>query len=497
MGKKAKGNNTVKVPKDTAGEIAAFLRALGEQFMSVRNAEGAFDCFKYSLDLDPTNAAVVYNLGVLYGKTNNLDGSYRMFKEAVRMSPGAPKAKLALAEVARKRGEIDLATKMIGEAEKMLPKGDRELCMANAMLRFELSDLDEAERWNSAALEMSPDDPALRLNKVLIAMTKGDWAGNWEGYERALSYGKNDRMKTLSFEKSWHGEDIEGRTLLVISDQGSGDAIQFSRYLGEAKRLANAGRLIFYVQPGLRRLLHSVEGVDRVMEFAESTTEKFDSYSSLLGVMRVLGIDPKNARRPKHIVVPQDRTAAMWHHRINEWSPNGEPRVAIVWAGDPKHGQDHNRSIKLAEFGPLIDANPGVKFASFQVGRALSQLDSVPFASRIRDFGSEFRDFADTAAALEQMDLLVSVDTSVLHLAGCIGSNAVGLLATPPEWRWLLDVPGSTDFESVWYGSVMLVRQKKARSWKEPMAKVSDVVARLSSLPKKLRPAVYRMDVNI
>ena len=264
----------------------------------------------------------------------------------------------------------------------------------------------------------------------------------------------------MRMSDAWSGQEMEGKSILIISDQGSGDALQFSRYLREVKERGKFGKVIYLLQPDLKDLLNSVDGVDEVVGFGEKMKLDFDAFSSLLGVMRVLQISPENCWRPPHIVTDL-KLDELWKYRVDKLWDGVSRKVALVWAGDPKHGNNHSRSLSLQQLLPLTRTE-GIQLFSCQVGAGVNQLVSDPTGdfSRVADLGSDFRQFSDTASALKQMDLLVSCDTSVAHLAGCMGIQVWILVPVPGEWRWLVDV-GTTG----WYKTARLFRQGKPKDW--------------------------------
>ena len=460
----------VRLERTMVEEISQFLFCLGNQFVTVKNAEGAFDCFKYSLDLNPKHQPSCYNLGALYNITGNMDGAYRMFKESVRMKPDDLVARVALGEVARKLCKLDESRKILEAVYKEDPE-NYMVMSAMAILHYDSGHLAEAMEWNERALEKRPGDLHMTLNRALINMTFGDWPKWWSSYEFCLSYQKNERMRGLKMSDAWSGQELPGKSLLVISDQGSGDAIQFSRYLREAKELGKFGKVIYLVQPDLIDLLARVDGVDEVVGFGERMKLDFDAFSSLLGVMRVLQISPENCWRPPHVKT-DPKLDDLWKHRIGKLWDGESRRVGIVWAGDPKHGNDHARSLPLVQFAKILSGTPAVpptlqvQLFSFQVGKAAEQLAQYPDGTVV-DLGQDFRSFDDTASALRQMDLLISCDTAVAHLSGCMGVPAWVLVPNPGEWRWLTDV-GTTN----WYKNFKIYRQSVPKHWDSVMEAV-------------------------
>jgi hypothetical protein len=306
------------------------------------------------------------------------------------------------------------------------------------------------------------------LNKTLINLLYGRWAQWWVSYELYLSYRKdNDRMAGLDIRGSWHGQECEGKNLVVVSDQGSGDCIQFGRYLAEAKALGKFETVTYIVQPDLVELMSRVKGIDRCVGFGDSCDIKLDAYSSLLGIMRVLQISPENCKRPPHIVTDPDLDL-VWKTRIDALWDGKSKKVGIVWGGDQKHGNDANRSLPLAQFLKLTHVQ-GVQVFSFQLGNGLKQLFVVPEEEqkKIVELGTDFRNFDDTASAMRQMDLLITCDTAPGHLAGSMGIPTWWLIPNPGEWRHGIDT-----LDSLWYDKSHLFRQKTPKDWNPVIEKV-------------------------
>lgn len=459
MKAKSDSKNYVRLDRQLVEEISSFLFAIGNQFVKIKNSSGAFDCFKYSVNLNPKNQSAVHNLGALYSVMGDAEGAYRMYKEAVRMAPQDIMAKIALGEISRRLGKTEEAELILKEVYGLEP--DNFLVMsAMAILHYDNGRLAEALSWNEKVLDIRPGDLHCILNKTLINMTYGKWPDNWNKYEFCLSYNKNERMRNLSMADAWGGQDMSGKKLIVVSDQGSGDAIQFSRYLAEAKALGKFSKLIYLVQPDLKEVMERVDGVDEVVGFGEKMRVDYDAYSSLLGIMRVLQISPENCYRDPHIR-SNPQLDEVWKARITNLWDGKSKKIAIVWAGDPKHGNDHARSIHISHFIKLLNSSSNCQFFSFQVGSKSYQISAnIVDGKEIIDVGSDFRNFDDTISALKEMDLLITCDTSIGHLGGCMGVNTWILVPNPPEWRWMNDANSTS-----WYNSVKIFRQSKPRNW--------------------------------
>lgn len=482
---KPQNKNFIQIPVKDADEAAMTLFSFGLKAIETKDAGAAFKAFRSCLNVKPTAHQALYNIALLYALMGNKEGAHSSAREALRMDPNNITYAVTAAEHARKfkrPGEAhQLLQRFLSRLDSMSRHQRVLLQSALAVAKYDLGQIDDALALNDATLKLAPTDTNLILNQALINMLKGNWTDWWKVYEATLSYGKNPRMSQLTMAGSWHGARLDGKRLLIISDQGAGDAIQFARYFPDVKERTGAS-LIFVVQPNCKSVSRLVPCIDEVVGFGERMHLQHDAYSSLLGVMRVLQVSPENCRRPRHIDVNEALTE-MWRRTIDSQNPSRLLKIGLVWAGDPRHGNDHARSMELTQFLPFIKGirGPKARWYSLQVGDAargqaieliktgqLSPIDIV-------DLGADIRDYADTAAALKSLDVLVSVDTSIVHTSGCTvgGPKTIVLLSHPMEWRWLLAGDGAP-----WYDEkIVLLRQKIAQDWTSVIDRMEDELA--------------------
>jgi hypothetical protein len=258
----------------------------------------------------------------------------------------------------------------------------------------------------------------------------------------------------------WDGTPLNGRTLLVHAEQGLGDTLQFARYLDPLMRMG--GHVMLVAPDALTRVLRSIKGV--TLRDSGENLPPFDVHIPLMSVARVLAtrLDTIPAKVPYVAVDPA--AVAAWRRRIGD---DGALKVGLVWSGNPDHKYDHQRSIPAATILPAV-MMPGVKLFALQKDvRPTDQATLASLAEGITDLGTEFGDFGDTAAAVCALDLVISVDTSVVHLAGALARPTWTLLPFTPDWRWLL---GRED--SPWYPTMRLFRQSQRNNWDDVLEKV-------------------------
>ena len=259
-------------------------------------------------------------------------------------------------------------------------------------------------------------------------------------------------------------------------EQGYGDSIQFARFLTQAKALG--GTVLMQVRDSMARVFEGIEGIDELITIGKTgATEniEYDFHTSLLDLPGLFNVTLDTLTATPYITCPQDLDVSRKPHITSD-----QFKVGLVWAGSPIHGNDKNRSCDLGLWAPLM-AVPGVAWYSLQKGLAAEALKQSPFSQTITDLNDSITNFGDTCAAIEQLDLVISVDTSVLHLAGAMGKPTWALLPHAPDWRWL-----QTRSDSPWYQSVTLFRQTLPTHWGDVM---EDMASRLAGLTSS-KPAI-------
>jgi hypothetical protein len=327
----------------------------------------------------------------------------------------------------------------------------------------------------AAAAAIDPDRAEAHYNASLVLLRLGEFAAGWQAYEwRWRKAEWADRRRNFA-APLWLGDrPIAGKTLLLHAEQGFGDTIQFVRY---APLLATCGAtIVLECQPELKTLLRAVEGVAHVCCPGEPLPA-FDLHCPLLSLPLACGmaLDTVPARVP-YLRPPEDRMAA-WRGRLGD---HGRLRVGICWAGSPAHRNDHNRSIPLDRFATLLTV-PGLDFVSVQ--RQVSDAEATLLSQcGVVQLGQEFGDFADAAAVVAMLDVVVGVDTAVAHLAGAMGKAVAVLLPFAPDFRWLLERA-----DSPWYPTMRLYRQPAIGDWDSPLQRLRQELAAVARRPPPLR----------
>jgi tetratricopeptide (TPR) repeat protein len=346
---------------------------------------------------------------------------------------------------------------------------------ANSLQQFHR--FDEAAATYRYMKTINPGHALADWDLALIDMRAGNFEGGWAGREARWKAHKVDYPKFP--QPMWLGqESIAGKTILICSDEGLGDSIQYARYVPMVA--ARGARVILVVDNAAYPLLSTLPGVSESFRTSDKVFPAFDMHcpTSSLPLAFATRLDTIPADIPYLSAPAPDRVQA-WDNRLG---PRSKLRVGLVWSGNPNHSNDHNRSVPLQMFSGILDVD--ASFVSLQKGAKPADQEALA-QTEIIDLTSELTDFNETAALLACLDLVITVDTSVAHLAGALGRPTWILLPYTPDYRWLLDRD-----DSPWYPTVRLFRQTAARDYAEVIERVrTELVARVSEFSAERNPA--------
>lgn len=366
--------------------------------------------------------------------------------EALRLAPGLMEAHHNRGNVLRELGRHEEALAAFDLALQLAP-GDADCLEARGTVLFAQGRFDEARAAFAAALARAPQHANARWNASLLALLHGELPAAWRDYEAGGEAGTRDIRRGFG-KPVWRGDTpLAGQRILVHAEQGLGDTLQFCRYVRLVKA-AGAAELILEVQRPLERLLRGLEGVDRLCVRGEALPP-FDLSCPLLSLPGCFGSSLADLPPPARLPMVPAETAA-----------RARPRIALVWSGNPGHVNDRERSVPLRAFAGLFAADLAVDWVSLQKAPRPDDAEFMKTLPQLEDVAPGLQDFADTAACLQQVDLLLSVDTAVAHLAASLGRPTWLLLPQVPDWRWLL----ARD-DSPWYPSMRLFRRTVGTDW--------------------------------
>jgi tetratricopeptide (TPR) repeat protein len=433
--------------------------------------ESAVEHYSRALSLRPHYAEAHNNLGNALKEMGQLDEAIVCYQQAIALRPNYAEAYNNLGNVLKDRLELDEAHTLYQYALELKP----DYAEAHNNLGNVLKDwgvLDQALERYLRAIALKPDYVEAHWNESLLRLVQGDFQVGWEKYEwrwRKKDFGDHGLPGSL-----WDGGDLTGKTVLLHAEQGYGDSIQFIRYAPLVK--AAGGTVIVRCPAALLRVFQAVAGVDQWIAEGTEPLPAFDCHAPLLSLPRLFATDaatiPGGA---PYLRVDSDRLA-IWQERLAAWSKGGAGslKVGVVWRGNPKHKNDRNRSMPASAMAPLCRV-PGLQPFVVQKDMTVPEAEALATGGEpIPDLGPYLQDWAETAAAVSALDLVITVDTAVAHLAGALGKPAWVLLPFAPDWRWLM----ARD-DSPWYPTLRLFRQPRIGDWEAVIAAV------LAALPAR------------
>ena len=345
---------------------------------------------------------------------------------------------------------------------------DADAFSSRGLALYNLGRLDEALASYDRALALRPDHAETHFNRAAVLLRAGDLARGFEAYRQCLQhYGKQRELAAFACP-DWNGESLVGKRLVIFTEHGYGDTLQFVRYVRMA--VARGAQVTLLVRPELLRLLRaSLPGVEVADQLPK--TAVFDFQIPMLCLPALFGttLDTIPARTPYLLADPA--AAAAWSQRL---AALPGLKVGLVWAGDKQRPFNELRSLKLAQFAPLA-AIPGVQFINLQLGEPAQEAQTPPAGLRLTDWTGEISDFADTAALVAGLDLVITVCTSMAHLAGALGKPVWVLLRYDSCWRWLMNRE-----DSPWYQTARLFRQQTMGDWDPVMANAAAALKTLA-----------------
>ena len=442
----------------------------GLALLAENRAVEALAVFRQALALLPGNSSLLYNIGVALQALGRFDEAVAAYDTTLAQAPGFAAALINKAAALVQLDRAEAALQACRAALVLQPGNVEAQCNAGQGF-MALGRYREAELIFRDILARAPDHDLVQVNLAHTLLVTGRLAEGWPHYEKRLGLGT---ARPAFEEKLWRGEALAGRTLLVHADQGFGDTIQFCRYIPLiAQQVRGAGRIVVEVQPALAGLLRRTGWGDVVVAEGERRPA-FDLHVPMMSLPYVLGTTLETIPGGVPYLAADPARSALWRQRL---AALPGLRIGLVWAGNSLLGQDmyldRKRSVALAALAPLA-AVPGVSFVSLQKGGPAAQATQPPAGMVLHDVTAALGDFDDTAALVDALDLVISVDTAVAHLAGALGKPVWLLNRSNTCWRWLLD---RTD--SPWYPTMRLFRQAAPGDWSGAVAALAAELARM------------------
>jgi tetratricopeptide (TPR) repeat protein len=422
---------------------------LGQALEAIGRLDEAVAAYRRAIQLKPDLAGAFSNLGNALLDQRRLSDSIAACRRAIELQPDMAEAHNNLGNALSAAGCLDEAIAAYSQALRLNPNYVQALSNLGGTL-IDSGRLDEPVNLFRRALQIDPEFPDAHWNLAIFLLLHGNFAEGLPEYEWRWKVKKVLRPPPFS-QPRWDGHDLNGRTILLHAEQGFGDAIQFIRYAPMVA--ARGGRVIVQCPMELKRLFSQIPGIQVLA--AGDPLPKFDFHCPLLSLPLAFKTDLQSIPSSAPYLSADPELVETWRGKL----PTGDNRrrIGLAWAGAATHANDRNRSILPANFAPLAQVKDAV-FYSLQKGDAAKS--PPPAGMALIDFTSDLKDFADTAAMIENLDLVIAADTSVAHLAGAMGKPVWVLLPCNPDWRWMLH-----RLDSPWYPTMRLFRQKRAGEW--------------------------------
>ena len=416
----------------------------------------------------PDDPAAVQQKGIVAFRRGRAPEAAALMERSIALAPNSALFHRNLCEVYRALMRHDDALRIGRRAVELDPKDPH--CWHNlGVLHYDRREPKDAIQCAERALAIDENFAGAHFGIAEASLLTGDFARGWEEYEWRARLAGVPVLMPPSDKPQWDGKPLgPGERLLLVADQGYGDVIQFARYIPWAASCC--AEVAVACSKELQPVVAQLPGAGTLFDHWERAPD-FTAWSALSSLPRLAGTALGTIPQTVPYLRADEAKFSHWADRLWALLPRGYRRVGIVWAGRPTHRNDARRSTRLAAFAPLTTL-PEVALVSLQKGPAQAEIGNYWGGAPLLNLGPELGDFSDTIAVLECLELVVTVDTAVGHLAGAMGKPAWIMLPYAPDWRWLED---RTD--SPWYPSVRLFRQTIERRW-EPV--ISQIAAELA-----------------
>lgn len=460
-----------ELPKTTVGKVSPRqLRELGIRLQKADQLDKAIGIYKAYLYACPHDAAIWSNLGAALRKQRRFDLAISCYHRGLEASPEDLALRSNLANALKNLHRLDESIKLHQQVIAEKPD-DTQALMNYACALRNAGRFEEALQQLDRAQGLEPDNAGVEWERAQNLLYLGRYEQAWPAYEARWRTGE---LPVREFPcPQWQGEKLENQTILVHAEQGYGDTILAARFIPLLKE--QGATVILQCKPELHRLFAGL-GADQLIS-PSATPPTTDYHCPIMSLMGPLNIRTHNIPPPAKLNVPQEARAKFT--RLHE-SESDALKVGIVWSGSVTFANNANRSINVEQLIPLSHI-PRVRLYSFQKGPRARELYDSGADCIIRDLDKQLDDFADTAAALECMDLIVMTDSSVAHLAASMGKPVINLIEKVPYWLYR-----GEEETSPWYPSMILVRQQEPGQWDRVIERAVKLVRGKTGSPRSI-----------
>jgi hypothetical protein len=446
---------------------APALNNRGAVLQSSGQHDEALLSYQLAVKFQPDFVDAINNLGQLQFEMGRVNDAIVHLNQALELVPHHPAASNNLGNIYLYLGDFEKAAELFEAALKAEPQNiDFIINLGN--LHYAKADLDAALGCYNQAIAIAPNDARAYSFKSMALLLKGDYRQGWQLHEwRWKKHNFTSPQRNFAARLWLGGQSLEGKTLLLHSEQGFGDSLQFCRFIAMVRQIAKPKQLVVEVPASLLELFQCLQGVDTWIVKGQSLPD-FDFHCPFMSLPLALQIELDNIpfSQTPYLFADQ-RKSAQWASRLQE---KKHPRIGLVWSSVSKKVDDHLRSLSFREFAQALP-DQGFEYHCLQQQIKPDDIEDFNRRGDIAWWGPQLIDFSETAALCAQLDLVISVDTSVAHLAAAMGKKTYVLLPFVPDWRWLMNRPGSP-----WYASISLFRQTRDRNWMQPLQQIYNLM---------------------
>lgn len=420
------------------------------------NIEEAIICYEDAININPKEVFAYLNLALLHKKNKNFDKAIKVYQQAIINNPNNHFILSNLGNLFYLQKKYDDAVMCHEKAVKIKP--DSVIAHYNfGNTLYHAGRFDEAEEIYNKTISLDPKFNRAHANLGSIHLLKQNFTQGFSLYQQRIF---NDPLlsKIIAKQKTiWSGQPLEGKRILVCSESGLGNIVQFSRYIPILKQLNCT--IIFSCPTELHHLFENISEIDELI----SSDQNYDNFFYWIPIMDLPGLLTPNPLEG----CPQPTNLKVNDNKLQEWEVllglDERVKIGLCWQGDPNNPRDHLNSVNLSMFKDITNI-PNTSFISLQKGFARKQIEDLNLSKQIIDYDPLVdqggHKFLDTIAILKYLDLVITTDTSIAHLAGSLGTQTWVLLPRVPDWRWFLE-----NEETVWYDNMRLFRQKEDGNW--------------------------------
>jgi Flp pilus assembly protein TadD len=443
-----------------APQSAVLFSNLGHVLSVVGRLDEGIAACRRAIKIQPDYAEAHNNLGIALDRLERHGQAVEAFRTAVKLKENYAEAFNNMGNALAMLGKIDEAVAVYRRALELRPD------YANASFNLGVA-LGRVGRYEEAcvacrrASELDPSHKVADLSRALFHLIEGEFEQGLPLYEVRWATPDHNSPRRDFAQPMWDGGPLDGKILLIHAEQGFGDSIQFIRYATLAAE--RGGQVIVEGPEALLEVFSTVKGIGQLVPQGAALPH-FDLHVPMMSLPLAFRTTLETIPQKVPYISADAARREFWRAWLAE--NDASMKVGLVWAGRPTHTGDRQRSMHLRQFLPIFRV-PDVDFVSLQFDRGIEQIAQLPGRQPIRDASADIHDFADTAALVSQLDLVIAVDTAVAHLAGALGKPVWVLLPSPPDWRWMLRRE-----DSPWYPAMRLFRQQRALEWDPVIARV-------------------------